>query len=173
VPPTYLGPSPADRARAALIDDASRSNREIALAVRSTPAIVKRARIRLTALGVLPPSPVPQRHFPAHKALPRPPRDLMEGACVGSPHPDAWAAGADPADAILAAITCAGCHVLLACREWSLHLPQSDLAIYGGWGAPDRERERRARAGRPIPFSATTAGKNAARQRRRAQAAAA
>ena len=125
------------------------------------------------ALRITPPSPVPQRHFPAHKALPRPPRDLMEGACVGSPHPDAWAAGADPADAILAAITCAGCHVLLACREWSLHLPQSDLAIYGGWGAPDRERERRARAGRPIPFSATTAGKNAARQRRRAQAAAA
>jgi hypothetical protein len=116
---------------------------------------------------VLPASPYPQRHFPRHKGMPHAPRELAEGACVGSPHADAWAAGASAQDAILAACVCAGCHVLASCREWSLHLPVDDRAVYGGWGAPDREAERRRRAGRPLPFSQTSAGKNAARDRRR------
>jgi hypothetical protein len=168
--PDDIAASPADRAREALLDDPARSNREIALAARSTPQIVTRARKQLADLGLIPPGPHPQRRFPAHKALPRPPAALMQGACVGHPRPEAWTDPRSPADRILAAVTCAGCHLLLPCREWSLHLPGDDLAIYGGWGASDRERERIRRSGGPLPARLTTAGKNAARDRRAATA---
>jgi Transcription factor WhiB len=165
--PDHIAASPADRAREALLDDATRSNAEIAFAVRSTPQIVKAARAELASYGLLPATPYPQRRFPGHKALPRPPEALMEGACVGHPRPEAWTDPATPADQITAALTCAGCHVLHQCREWSLSLPTSDLATYGGWGASDRERERLRRAGRPLPARLTSQGKNAARDARR------
>jgi hypothetical protein len=168
--PDSIAASPADRAREALLDDHTRSNAAIALAVRSTPAIVRAARKQLADYGVLPVSPHPQRRPPRLKPLPRPPRELMQGACVGlDPRP--WTDPQAPADAILAAVTCAGCAVMLTCREWSLSLPGDDLATWGGWGASDRERERLRRAGRPLPPRLTTAGKNAARARRTAAAA--
>jgi hypothetical protein len=168
--PDHIAASPADRARAALLDDPERSNREIALAVRSTPAIVGRCRRQLAGLGLLPASPYPRRSFPAHKALPRPPRILAEGACLGH-DPDAWAEPGHPDRELARTICRTACHVRAACLEWSLSLPQDDLAIYAGLTAADRIRINRERAARPLPFSATTAGKNAARARRRAAAA--
>jgi hypothetical protein len=166
-----IAASPADRAREALLDDWTRSNAEIAIAVRSTPQIVKNARAELTSYGLLPPSPYPQRHFPRHKALPPPPRVLQQGACVGV-DPSPWTDPATPSEKILAACICGGCHVLLICREWSLSLPEADLATWGGWGASDRARERLRRAGRPLPIGMTSQGKNAARDARRRAAAA-
>jgi hypothetical protein len=153
-----------------LLDDPERSNAEIALAMRTSPAIVGRARRHLEDLGVLAPQRVPEPRFPSYKGLPPAPRELAEGACVGHERPDAWTS-AEPADRILAALVCAGCHVITACREWSLSLPVEDLATYAGWGASDRERERIARRGHAVPARLTSAGKNAARQRRRAEAA--
>ena len=162
-------PSPADRARQGLLDDPGLSNKEIALRYRTLPSIVKAARAELTGYGLLPASPYPQRHFPRHKALPPPPRELTQGACVGL-DPAPWTDPATPADAITAALTCAGCHVAGACWEWSLSLPDADRSTYAGRGASDRERERLRRAGKPTPLRLTTAGKNAARDRRRATA---
>ena len=175
LPPDHIAPSPADRAREALLDDHTRSNKAIALAVRSTPQIVAAARRQLTGLGVLPASPYPRRRFPALKAMPRPPWELTTGSCVGHPHPELWTDPATPADRELARQICAfACPVLVTCREWALaSLPAGDLAIYGGTTAGDRERIRAQRAGRPIPLRLTSEGKNAARDRRRRAAAAA
>lgn len=165
-PPAFQAPdSPADRARAGLLDDATRSNREIALAVRTTPRIVQAARHQLTSVGVLPPSPFPRHRPPRFKELPRQPW-LAEGACVGrlpSLH-----TSDDPADRAEAVRVCEqDCPVLIQCQTWSLSLPQSDLAIYGGLNASGRARMRLARLGRPVPLRMTAAGQNAARQRRR------
>jgi hypothetical protein len=58
--PDHIAASPADRAREALLDDATRSNAEIAFAVRSTPQIVKAARAELASYGLLPATPYPR-----------------------------------------------------------------------------------------------------------------
>jgi hypothetical protein len=166
-----LYPDPADRARLTWLDDHTLSSREVALRARCSPATAASVRRELEDYGVLAPQRVPEPRFPRYRGLPPAPRALAEGACVGHERADAWTS-AEPADRILAAVTCAGCHVLAACREWSLSLPDADQATYAGWGASDRERERLRRAGRPLPARLTSAGKNAARQRRRAAQAA-
>jgi Transcription factor WhiB len=167
--PDHIAPSPADRARAALIDDPSRSSAEIALAVRSTPRIVTSARAQLASLGLIPASPFPRRAPPRLRAFPRPPRDLMQGSCVGHPDPGLWTDPATPADRELARHICRfACPVTASCFEWAIAaLPVDDRAIYAATTAGDRERIRAERAGRPVPLRLTTAGKNAARQRRR------
>ena len=168
--PDHIAASPADRAREALADDPSRTDREIALAVRSTPAIVASARRELTAAGVLPAAPFPQRHPPRFKDLPCQPPELARGTCAGHPDADCWTSS-DPERREFARNVCRfACPVTVACFEWSLSLPESDTAIWGGTTASDRIRIRAQRAGRPIPFSRTTAGKNSARVRRRAAA---
>jgi hypothetical protein len=67
-------------------------------------------------------------------------------------------------------LICRTCIVQASCLEWSLSLPERDRAIYAGLGAPGRARLRLQRAGKPVPFSMTTQGKNAARAARRAAA---
>ena len=168
--PDWVPASPADRAREALLDDATRSNKQIALAVRSTPAIVARCRKQLTDLGVLPAAPYPRRRFPAHKSLPPEPRSLTEGACLDHPRSDAWTSS-DPDDRAFARNVCRwACHVQAECFEFSLSLPVDDRAIWGGGGASDRERERSRRRPGPLPMRLTSRGKNAARDRRRVAA---
>jgi hypothetical protein len=171
LPPDRWSPSPGDRARLELLDDATRSNAEIALACRSTRQQVAAVRRQLQDLGVLvPPGPRPAR-FPAFKALPRPPAALMQGACVGHAEPDLWTS-LDPCDRRRAIEICAGCHVASQCLEWSLTLPESDLGLYAGTTSSERFRIRARRRPGPLPRHATTAGKNASRTRRRAAAAA-
>jgi hypothetical protein len=168
--PDRWSPSPGDRARLELLDDATRSNAEIAVACRSTRQQVAAVRRGLYDLGVLiPPGPKPQR-FPAFKALPRPPASLMQGACVGHAEPDLWTS-ANLRDREEAKAVCAGCHVAPQCLEWALTLPESDLAMYAGTTSSERFRIRARRRPGSMPYRATTAGKNAARQRRRAAAA--
>jgi hypothetical protein len=171
--PDHIAASPADRAREALLDDPARSNAEIALAVRSMPAQVRAVRKALADYGLLPATPWPRRAPPRLKALPAAPRVLAEGACVGHARPDLWTSS-DPAEREFARSVCLlACHVAAACFEWSLSLPVDDRAIYGAGTADDRERVRRERAGRPLAFGKTTRGRNAARDCRRAAAAAA
>ena len=170
LPPDRWSPSPGDRARLELLDDATRSNTEIAVACRSTRQQVAAVRRQLCDLGVLvPPGPRPAP-FPAFKALPRPPSSLMQGACVGHAEPDLWTS-LNNLDRERAKAICAGCHVAQACLEWSLSLPESDLALYAGTTSSERFRIRARRRPGPMPRHATTAGKNAARTRRRAAAA--
>jgi hypothetical protein len=164
-----LSPSPADRCRVCWVDDPAASAREIALRARCSLAQASRVRDQLASLGVLPASRWPRPAFPAFRPVGQAPRELMIGSCVGHrAGPDLWASPSAPAERELAKAVCSGCPVMLPCREWSLGLPQSDRGIYGGWGAPDRERELLRRRGQPVPLRLTAKGKNAARTRRRA-----
>ena len=145
--------SPADRCRAALIDDPERSNREIALAARASPDQVASVRRALVSYGVLAPRRLPPARFPEHAPLPRPPWQLTEGLCVaaGHPPPDAWTEPGHP-DRQLARMLCReACHVAAACLEFALHLPASDTAIYAGTTAADRTALRRQRGIAPPP----------------------
>ena len=154
-----------------LLDDWTGSNREIALAMRTTPAIVKAARYQLVSLGVIPPSRYTRPPPPRFKELPRAPAELAQGACVGHPHPEWWADPATPEDRAAAKHICRfACHVQEACVEFSLSLPERDTAIWGGTTAADRVRLRAVRAGRPAPVYLTAQRRNAARARRRAAA---
>jgi hypothetical protein len=169
--PDHIAASPSDRCRLVLLDDHTLSNAEVALRARATRQLAASVRRRLISLGVLAPqrAAAPSR-FPRYKALPRSPRQLTEGACVGHPSADAWTS-ADPGDRAFARNVCwFACHLTEQCFTWSLSLPADDLAIYGAGTAADRERARRQLAGKPVPLRSTTAGKNAARGRRRAAA---
>jgi hypothetical protein len=74
--------------------------------------------------------------------LPRSPRILGEGACVGI-IPSPWTSD-DPQDRAHAQIVCiTQCHVIDACLRWALRaVPTSDSAIYGGTGPSERRRLR-------------------------------
>jgi hypothetical protein len=154
------GPSsPADRARLGLVDDYTRSNREIALAVQATPAQVQAARYALESCGVIPPQREQRRAWPQSAPMPRAPAVLMQGACVGilpSPH-----TSDDPAERTRARLICIECHVIDACLSWALRaVPTSDSAIYAGTG-PSERRALRAQLGlrRPNAVTAINAAK--------------
>jgi hypothetical protein len=139
------GPSSAaDRARLGLVDDCTRSNAEIALAVQATPEQVASARRALISYGVIPPLREPRRAFPQHAPLPRSPRVLAEGACVGV-IPSPWVSD-DPAERTHARLICiTQCHVASACLSWALRaVPVGDTAIYGGTTASERRVLRTA-----------------------------
>jgi hypothetical protein len=143
--PDHIAASPSQRAREALVDDAERSNREIAIAVRATTDQVASVRRALTDLGVLAPQREPRRSFPQHVPLPRQPW-LAEGACVGHPGADAWTEPRHP-DREAARMTCLHCcPVQRTCLDWALAaVPASDVALYGGATAAQRARLRRQR----------------------------
>ena len=164
-----LSPMPADRARLGLLDDPERSDAEISIWAECSPAQVRVVRRGLVDLGVIAPRRVPEPRFPRYRGMPPSPRRLAEGSCVGHAQPDLWASE-DARDRDEAKRICAGCHVADACLEWAMHLPQYDLGIYGGLTASERIRLGREREGRPLAPGQTTAGKNAARARRRAAA---
>jgi hypothetical protein len=164
-----LSPSPADRARLVLLDDATLTNAEVALRARCKPSQAARVRQCLVELGVIMPSRVLPPRAPGPRAMPRMPW-LAGAACIG--HPGRWWTSPDPADRAKAIEACASCPVREPCLDWAVSaLPQDDTAIYGGLTASQRLLLRYQREGRPIPYSMTDAGKNAARQRRRAEAA--
>jgi hypothetical protein len=78
-------------------------------------------------------------------ATTRPGEWADRGACRGRPD---WVSPDHPEFIGVQAARrlCAGCPVLLACRDWVLSLPQrADMAddITGGWTQPERERRRR------------------------------
>jgi hypothetical protein len=144
-PQILRGKAGADRCRAALRDDATRSNAEIAESEHVTTAQVAGVRRALENLGAIATQPVPPARFPEHVPLPRSPRVLMEGACVG--HPDArWWVSDNQGERELARRVCDdSCHVKAPCLSWALRaIPASDTSIYGGTTAAARRRLRRA-----------------------------
>ena len=143
----HIAPSPADRARLAFLDDPSLSTAEVALIAGCRLATAQDVRRRLAGLGVLEPLREPRRAFPQHVPLPRSPRVLQEGACVGV-LPSPWTSD-DPADRTRARLICiTECHVQAQCLDWSLRaIGSGDSAIYGGVGPSER---RALRAGRGI-----------------------
>jgi hypothetical protein len=174
-PPDHVALSPADRCRLILLDDYTLANAEVALRARVSRDLVKRVRYHLVSAGAIPPSRVSAGRFPSLAAMPRPPRVLAEGACVG--HPDAGAfTSDDPQDRERAVAICHGCHVITSCLTWSLSLPTRDTAIYAGLTARQRARERYQRAGLPLPAYLTPehdrARRRAARRAREAGGAA-
>jgi hypothetical protein len=154
------GATPADRCRLVLLDDASLSNREVAALARATTAQAADVRRRLTGLGVLAPQRVVTARFPQHVPLPRSPRILAEGACVGV-IPSPWVSD-DPGDRTRARLICiTECHVASACLSWALRaVPADDSAIYAGTG-PSERRALRAQLGlrRPNAVVAINAAK--------------
>jgi hypothetical protein len=169
--PDHVPAGPAGRARAILLDDHTLSNAEVSLRARAPRDQVTHVRYRLVSAGMIPPSRVVPQPPPRFKPLPRQPRELMQGACVGHPRADAWLAGASDYDREMAKNTCLfACPVTEACVEWALSLPTHDQAIYGGTTADDRDRIRASRAGPPVPARLDPALRRAARARRRAAA---
>ncbi len=76
--------------------------------------------------------------------------DLREGRCASHPHPDWWTGSRD--QRLAARLVCMRCPLLAACAEWSLSLPCSDIAVWGGMSVAERIERKRARR------SATAAG---------------
>lgn len=150
----------ADLARSALLDDATRSNPEIASALGITTDQVGDVRRRLVDLGVLAPQRVPRPSLPQHVPMPRSPRILTEGHCAGHEHPGWWTSD-DPAERELATQVCQSCHVSAQCLDWALRsVPIADTAIYAGTTASQR---RRLRAQLGITRPNATAAINAAK----------
>jgi hypothetical protein len=155
----YRPRTAADLCRAALLDDSTRSNAEIASAEGVDTAQVADVRRRLEGLGVLAPQRVPAARFPQHVPMPRAPRSLMQGACVG--HPGGWWVSDDLADRQAARQVCTGCQVLADCLDWALRaIPGDDTTIYAGTGPAQR---RRLRAKRGITRPNGTQAINAAK----------
>jgi hypothetical protein len=156
----YRPRTAADLARSALLDDATRSNVEIAAALGITPDQVGGVRRSLVDLGAILPQRVSRPSFPQHVPMPRSPHILQQGHCVGHPHPGWWTSD-DPAERELAIQVCQSCHVAAPCLDWALHaVPSQDTAIYGGTTASQR---RRLRAERGITRPNATAAINAAK----------
>jgi hypothetical protein len=156
-----LSPSPADRCRLAWAADADASTAEIALRARATVAQAGDVRRALEDYGVLAPRRESRRAFPQHVPLPRAPRILAEGRCVGVV-PSPWTSD-DPGERAHARIVCmTECHVAAACLDWALRaIPSDDSAIYAGTGPSER---RRLRAERGITRRNAVAAINAAKQ---------
>jgi hypothetical protein len=154
------GTTPADRCRLILADDHTLSNAEVARLADATPAQAGDVRRRLTGLGVLPVQRVLTARFPQHSPMPRSPRILAEGACVGV-LPSPWTSD-DPQDRAHAQIVCiTQCHIIDPCLSWALRaVPVSDTAIYGGTTASERRRLRAERGlRRPNPVVAINRAK--------------
>jgi hypothetical protein len=136
--------TPQDRIRLILLDDHTLSNREAARLADATPEQVQNVRYALTSHGLIPVQRVVTARFPQHAPLPRSPRILGEGACVGI-IPSPWTSD-DPQDRAHAQIVCiTQCHVASACLAWALRaVPVSDTAIYGGTTASERRALRAA-----------------------------
>jgi hypothetical protein len=160
--------SASQRIRLVLMDDSSLSNAEVAVLASATLAQVERARRSMIDVGLLLPRRVVATHFRGLKELPRSPRVLAEGLCVGHAQRDYWTSD-DWHERQVAISVCQSCHVIDACREWSLALPAKDTAIYAGLTSLGRARLRRQRAGLSEPAYLLDA--NARRAERRAAAA--
>jgi transcription factor WhiB len=163
--PSLDGMSAPDRVRLVLLDDHTLGNREVAVLANATAAQVERVRRSMIDVGLLMPRRVVAAHLRGFKELPRSPRILAEGLCVGHAQPDYWTSD-DWHERQVAISVCQSCHVLDACREWSLSLPAKDQAIYAGLTSLGRARLRRQRAGLPEPANLVNA--NARRAARRA-----
>jgi hypothetical protein len=85
--------------------------------------------------------PDPAARWPV---LPRQPRQLAAGLCVGHPHRDWWTSDGH-AEREAACHVCCACPVRGPCLAWSLHLPASDRAVYGGLSAAQRQQLARQR----------------------------
>jgi hypothetical protein len=143
-------PGAGELARVELLRDPRRSNGLISDAAGCSPGIVATARRDLQAAGLVPvidtrDAKVPKRpKEPATAALPRMP-DFSAGRCFFHPHSDWWTSD-DRNERDLARRACLSCPLLAQCAEWSLSLPNSDAAIYGGMTSSERRVRKSERA---------------------------
>jgi len=76
---------------------------------------------------------------PAQPSLPRQPDELRGGLCRSHGEPGWWSSNR-PSLREAAVHVCHSCPALQPCAAWSLALPGSDKAIYGGLSSADRQR---------------------------------
>lgn len=107
--------------------------------------VARRTSARHRDLGHhLPPSADPGHPAPRIPALPAPP-DWSRGLCTTVPaRQRTWWSSEIRSEREAAALMCQGCPVLADCTQWSLSLPLSDPAIYGGLSHAERRKARRA-----------------------------
>ena len=138
--------SPGERARAELLADPHRPGREIAELAGCGQQTVHRVRRQLETIGAIParirPRP-PAWHAPGLAPMPLELTDL--GLCTRHPQPGLWTSRL-PSDRARAISVCSACPVRSICAAWSIGLPPSDTAIYGGMMASQRLAARRQRA---------------------------
>jgi Transcription factor WhiB/Homeodomain-like domain len=133
-----------ERVRAELLADPGRTSREIAALAGCTRQTVHRMRHRLEAAGLIPERasrPPPAWRAPA---LPVMPPELADGLCTRHPEPDLWSSR-EPSDRAVALRVCRACPVQAICAAWSLALPVSDTAVWGGLTAWQRRAIRHRR----------------------------
>jgi len=72
--------------------------------------------------------------------------DLSDGLCViAPPHQRGYWTSRSQPERTAARRLCERCPVIAACREWSLTLPVTDTAVYGGMSHEQRLAARRER----------------------------
>jgi transcription factor WhiB len=144
------GQQPASqRARALLLADPAATDKALAEAAGVGKHTVRRVRLALEAAGAIPVRHTWQTHPPVWHVPDLPPQpELAGGLCTSHPQPDLWTSP-QAADRAEARRVCRSCPLAVPCALWSLHLPDSDRAVYGGLTPAQRraaKRRRRARA---------------------------
>jgi Transcription factor WhiB len=93
--------------------------------------------------------------WPVPLRVPLQPRGLADtGLCARHPHPEWWTSSR-PLERETAAAVCGWCPALEACRTWSLSLPSTDNAVYGGL---DARKRKSLRDGDSVPPAAGRLG---------------
>lgn len=140
-----LASAPGERARAELLADPGRPDKAVAELAGVGHQTVHRVRRQLEAIGAIPVRARPRPPAWVTPGLAPMPLELSSGSCVGHPHADWWSSRV-LADRIAAVSVCSACPVRALCAAWSLSLPPSDSAVYGGLLASQRLAARRQRA---------------------------
>ncbi len=107
-------------------------------------AAARRAHLVSLDLGQSPPPSADPYHPPPPVPVLPPAPDFSKGLCTTvRPSQRTWWSSEDRTEQEAARLMCRGCPVLADCTQWSLALPLSDPAIYGGMTPYERRKRRR------------------------------
>jgi hypothetical protein len=138
-----LGPSATPRQVA---DLAGVSIQAAWKALRQLRPTARDAACAVDSISVVKTCPRPSNRGQPYRLSPlvKPTPDLSRGLCATAPRGQrGWWTSTDPDERRAAQRACLSCPVLAACAEWSLSLPATDPAVYGGMLQDERLARRR------------------------------